>query len=396
MTTPMRSWQVPIALELYDQTPILAKAEREALQQLGWQLRRRRGYDAARPEWTAIARLLEPLDAARAVLHHPDTALHNRSGNDAIGVLLRRCAEEATAYWGWTAEVWVRLIGSDRHAFARPWPNFIDQTVRPYLAAYAYLLCQFSALDRIGPFNRLGLAWRVFGRSTVDAEFERVAATLHGWGYRSARTDPRLRTVLCHALLANRSPYVADLTTEALLALRDDPAIIRSGRGQLHAIHRAVAALGHVAPPTIPARGWRLAVEDTPREWMQWVDRWHDTSTLTPEVRREYRSILAKTGRWLAREHPGVTEPSDWTRELCAAFVARVTNMAVGDFAQRRSGLAKRLGHLLLRARPDTSRLFAHFSAAVRSGAGARTASMPRAHWQRPRASKRYSARSRV
>ena len=347
MTTPMRSWRAPVALEAYDQTPTLTKTERQALQKLGWQLRRRRGYDATRPEWTAVTRLLEPLDAARIVLHHPDTGLHSRSGKDAIGLVLWRCADESTAYWGWTAETWVRLIGSDRHAFAQPWPNFIDQTVRPYLAAYAYLLCRFSALDRIGPFNRLGLAWRVFGRSTVDAEFERVATILNGWGYRSAHTDPRLRTVLCHALLLNRSPYIDDLTTEALLALRDDPAIIRSGRGQLHAIHRAVAALGHVAPPTMPTRGWRLAVEDAPREWMKWVDRWHDTSTLTPEVRREYRSILAKTGRWLAREHPGVTEPSHWSRELCAAFVARVTKMAIGDFAQRRVGLSTRLGRPL-------------------------------------------------
>ena len=33
------------------------------------------------------------------------------SSLDAVGLVLRRCAEEGTAYWGWPAEDWVRLIG---------------------------------------------------------------------------------------------------------------------------------------------------------------------------------------------------------------------------------------------------------------------------------------------
>ena len=65
-----------------------------------------------------------------------------------------------------------------------------------------------------------------------------------------------------------------------------------------------------------------MPVEGAPAEWMAWVDRWFATSTLTPEVRREYRSILAKTGRWLTAEQPNVATPAHWTRETCAAWVA--------------------------------------------------------------------------
>ena len=124
MTTPMRSWRAPVALEAYDQTPTLTKTERQALQKLGWQLRRRRGYDATRPEWTAVIRLLEPLDAARIVLHHPDTGLHSRSGKDAIGLVLWRCADESTAYWG--------LDGGDLGAIDRIGPACLRPAVAEF------------------------------------------------------------------------------------------------------------------------------------------------------------------------------------------------------------------------------------------------------------------------
>ena len=178
----------------FDRSPALSPDEREALASLGWQLRRRRGYDPTLSQWGLIGRLLAPLDAAHVFMHRPDTALHRRSALDAAGLVLSRCAEEDAAYWGWPEEAWVRLIGQDRHAFARPWPDWVDQTARPYVAAYGYLLCGFDALHRLGSFNRLALAWRVFGREAMDHAQERIAAKLEGWGYRSARTDLFIRT----------------------------------------------------------------------------------------------------------------------------------------------------------------------------------------------------------
>ena len=90
-----------------------------------------------------------------------------------------------------------------------------------------------------------------------------------------------------------------------------------------------------------------MPVEGAPVEWMTWVDRWFATSTLTPEARREYRSILAKTGRWLTSDQPHIATPADWTRDTCAAWVARVTRIGIGDYAQRRVGLVGRLGRRL-------------------------------------------------
>jgi hypothetical protein len=178
--------------------------------------------------------------------------------------VLRRCAEEGTTYWGWPEEEWVRLIGEDRSAFGRPWPGWVDQTVRPDVAAYGYLLCGFDAFHRLGSFNRLALAWRVFGRAAVELAQERVLATLEEWGYRSARTDQRMRTVTAQLLLVNRSARLEDLTDEALQHLRGDPRLGRR-HGQFHAVHRAVAGLGFAHPPAIPTRGRQMPVEAHPR-----------------------------------------------------------------------------------------------------------------------------------
>ena len=167
----------------FDRTAALSQSERDALTTLGWQLRRRRSHDAELPEWDVIGRLLAPLDAARSELRdRPDTPLHRRSAKDAVGLVLRRCAEEGTTFWGWSDDAWVKLIGEDRHAFARPWPGWVDQTVRPDVVAYGYLLCGFDAFHRLGSFNRLALAWRVFGHEAVEFAQERVFSKLEEWG----------------------------------------------------------------------------------------------------------------------------------------------------------------------------------------------------------------------
>lgn len=49
--------------------------------------------------------------------------------------------------------------------------------------------------------------------------------------------------------------------------------------------------------------------------------------------------MLAKIGRWLAAEHPEITEPGQWTRQTCASWVATVDRMAVGDFSQWMHGM---------------------------------------------------------
>ena len=332
----------------FDRSPALSAAEREARSALGWDLRRSRCHDADRPEWTVVKRPVAPLDAARLAMRDlPESRFHVRSALDAVGLVLHRCADRGTTFWTWSDDDWVALIGKDRGAFQAPWPDWLDPSVRPCLGSYAYFLCGFDAFHRLGPFNRLALIRRVFGREAVNGAVAEVIGTLTRQGYRSHACDLRTRTVVCELLLRNRSSRLADLTDEALARLRADAGFTAWAGGALHGIHRALAALGYASLPGLPTRGWPMPVEGAPAAWMEAVDRWYGTSTLTPAVRREYRSILSKVGRWMTQEQTGVAAPGDWTRATCAAYVARVDRMLIGDFAQRRSSIEARSGQPL-------------------------------------------------
>lgn len=109
-------------------------------------------------------------------------------------------------------------------------------------------------------------------------------------------------------------------------------------------MQRAVAALGYGDPPQqLTGRRSPRATGGAPK-WAEWVDRWHDTSTLTPRVRGGFRSTLLRVGRWLEAEHPKAADPADWTRQTCPAWIAALDRMKVGDYVQRTTGLSDRLG----------------------------------------------------
>ena len=140
------------------------------------------------------------------------------------------------------------------------------------------------------------------------------------WGYRdSTGVKHRLRGALSQALLLNRSPRLDDLDTAAFAALRAHPATDGHQGSMLVALQRVAAALGYCDPPVRTGYLHAPDIEGADPAWADWIERWHATSTLTPRVRATIRTIMAKTGRWLAAEHPKMTEPGQWTRATCAA-----------------------------------------------------------------------------
>ena len=125
--------------------------------------------------WQAISRLVEPLDAARAALHHGDDPAFRRAGAHAAAIVLQHCADTGRSYWAWTPWDWAGLCGPSAAGRSSP-PGRCRprRTVRPFLVALAYLLGGFTGFHHLGNFNRLHLAGLVFG---ADA----------GRGRRSAR-----------------------------------------------------------------------------------------------------------------------------------------------------------------------------------------------------------------
>jgi integrase len=336
-------------LTRYERRLTLTRTQVTALNALGAEgLRRTRARGAVRDDssWSALATLVRPLDDALATLHHNDSPLHRLAGADAAALVLARCARVERSWWGWTPADWRELIGGDATAFRESitWPA--STTVRPFVIALAYLLAGFDDFHRIGIFDRLYLAGLVFGPDTVAGTLAHVATLLGSWGYRGHDGAGRpLPGAFSQFLLLNRSPLMTDLTTQAFTRLREHPSLLTTHqRHALFGLQRAAAAAGHCDPPVRYGSYHMEELDGMDPAWAQWVERWHTTSTLTPRVRSIVRCIMAKAGRWLAAEHPDITEPAQWDRTICAAWVAAVDRMRVGDYVWRANALGQRTG----------------------------------------------------
>jgi hypothetical protein len=160
----------------------------------------------------------------------------------------------------------------------------------------------------------LRAARKVFGRTAVEQAVEQVVSVLHGWGQRSPQVTARTVSLVCHVLLLNRSPLLADLSEDTLQALRANMSIPYPLRQNVHSLHRALAALRYVSPPPPPARLEPVPAEGVDPAWADWVQRWYDTSTLPASGRKGRLNQMLRMGRWLATEHPDVREPGLDTR----------------------------------------------------------------------------------
>jgi hypothetical protein len=328
----------------WDRRVALLDSEAAALLALRRQgLRRNRAVGVPRRNalhWGALARLTEPLEAAVAGLHHGDDVRFRRAGRQAAAIVLQHCADTGRSWWGWTPWEWARLCGGSAREFVAAQSLPTDSTVRPFVMVLAYLLGGFTDFHHLGMFNRLHLACLIFGGPTVDEAMRCAEEVLDRWGYRISKgTRSRLRGVFSQALLLNRSPRLDDLDTAAFAALRAHPATDGHQGSMLYAQQRVVAAKGYCDPPVRTGYLQPAGIEGANPVWAAWIQRWHATSTLTPRVRATIRTIMAKAGRWLAVEHPEITEPGQWSRATCAtcaAWVAAVDWMSVGDWTQRR------------------------------------------------------------
>ncbi len=345
---PARPWS--LGAGGYDRSAALTTAEQNALEALGWELRRwpRRWRDPGQGEWPVLRRLVLPLAAARDHLEVPEeNDFQRRSAADAVALVLRGCATRRASFWAWDGAAWAEILGPTRTAFQALYPGWADSSARTYAIALACLF-GFTELSLLGNVGRAAVARKVFGGARVDDATGRVTSVLHGWGQRSPQVTARTESLVCHALLLNRSPLLEDLSADVLQGLRANTAIPYSLRQNVHSLHRALAALGLTSPPPPPARLAPPPVEGVAPAWAGWVQRWHGTSPLPPRGRKGRRSQMLRMGRWLAAEHPGVQEPGQWTRELCAAWVAAVGRLRIGDYIQAGDSLQGRLGDPLM------------------------------------------------
>lgn len=282
-------WRWPINPAAYDCAPTLTARETTALATLGEAVRGwRRPTRAVRGQWRQLDRLLRPLADACAVL----TAGNRRqrgSANAAVAAVLRICAQDGTAFWGWPASTWVRVLGPTQAAFRAAHPRWVDRQARHYLIGLPYVLRCVTDLRPLGNYKRVALAAKIFGPERVRQAVERLDGVLRGWGYQDPKAGRAFPRIVCEALLLNGSPRLTDLTVPFLDALRTT-ATAESHAG-LFQVQRALAALGLLPAPTPAAPPPQRAAGVDPA-WADWVQRWAATTTLAPATRRHTRLCL--------------------------------------------------------------------------------------------------------
>lgn len=321
-------WAWPVDLSAYDARGELSVPETEALDEAVGGLDSRDRY-RVREALKGLNRLLAPLDDAFETMD----ANPNIRGL-ARNSLLREMHRRGSAYWAWDRDEWLRTLKGDNPGSGpgKPW-------VRRQMMAAAYLLCGYDDLLAVGQFLPVGFAAKVFGPDLLDAASERVREELVAWGCGSLPLGEELDKVIARVLLANRSPYLEDLTTEKLRdALERHVAPYR--KNVLVTVSRALAHQGLIAAPVFPQKRASPRHEDEgladgcPEEWASWCERWRDTCTLAEVTRRARYGHLIQAGRWLARNHPDVTSPEQWTRSLAAEYVAAAQRLTIGEWSE--------------------------------------------------------------
>ena len=260
-----------------------------------------------------------PLVRAAESLEVVDDWFHRRSARDAVAVLLQGCATHGASFWAWDAVTWTDVLGTSGNAFLTTYPRWARTSARSYAIALAYLF-GFIELHFLGNVGRGAVARKVFGRAAVDQAVEQVTSVLHGWGASGPRRSPH-------------GPRAWSATRCCSIAVRCWPICPRTCCGGCERTCRfrtrcartstactGLAALGHVRPPRPPARLTLAPAQGVDPLWADWVQRWHDTSTLPVSGRKGRRNQMLRMGRWLAAEHPDIREPSQWTQELCAVW----------------------------------------------------------------------------
>ncbi|HJW74117.1 MAG TPA: tyrosine-type recombinase/integrase [Thermoleophilia bacterium] len=248
-------------------------------------------------------------------------------------MLVRECWQADKSFWAWSDKEWIVVLGGHSLAFRDRNNPRVSQSVRIEIAAVAYLHGWFRNVLALGQFKRIALAQRVFGRVALETARKQVVEPLGQWGYAAGTA---LLSALCEALLRNESPLLEHLSAEVLDRVRRDSA--PSKRSLYFQIGKALAARRLLDEPLSIAHSPRDIVRDdlsvgVAAEWSQWIERWMRTSTL--ESRDHLRLHLYKAGRWLGVHHVDVVSAAQWTRELCAEYVAAATRMRVGDFTVR-------------------------------------------------------------
>jgi integrase len=313
-------WKWPINLRRYDRSKVLTSAERKILTNYAEAYRFCR-YGRTMDFGRTLNRLIKPLNDT-----FDYTGIKTNHRRYTLFYFLREMERRGRPFWGWSADEWIETIGARLQA-------------KQHVVAIAYLLCGFSDLHCLDGDHVVYtcLARKVFGQAHMERLTKRVRGLLAEWGYSGRGTTTQVMRTVFECLLYVRSPHLKDIT------LNDLKAVIgrrraRCGSYCAFAISRVLTKLGSFPEPMEIERPFIVKAElptvtdGVPPEWARLCRRWFDTATYSLKNRRKSYYFLLNIGRWLAKTHPNVKSPADWTRELAAEAVGVTCGWRAGDW----------------------------------------------------------------
>lgn len=237
-----------------------------------------------------------------------------------IAWLLREMHATGTPCWCWPQVRWQTLCREVREG-------------RPLMAAFAWHLAGFHEPLSLPDIRKPALyASAIFGQAIYHQELHRLTNTLTSLGYAPTSQKNHISGILATLMIKNRDPRLETFTPELLWQVQSGT---KAGTSRfVGRVSHGLAALGIISAPVRMrnyTQWYEKPVEEIDPAWVHWCRRWRATSVLRPRTRENQYSFILRCGLWLAKEHPQVREPADWSMETCASFIAAVGRMNVDE-----------------------------------------------------------------
>lgn len=237
-----------------------------------------------------------------------------------IAGLLREMHASGTPCWCWSQERWLTLCRKVREG-------------RPLMAAFAWHLAGFHDPLSLADIRKPALyAAAIFGQTVYHHELHRLTDTLTSLGYAPKSQKNHISGILATLMIINGDPRLETFTPELLWQAQNS--IDKATSRYVGRVSHGLATLGILSAPMRMrnyTKWYEKPVEGIDPAWVHWCRRWRETSVLRPRTRESQYSFILRCGLWLARVHPEVREPADWTMETCASFIAAVGRMNVDE-----------------------------------------------------------------
>lgn len=310
-------WQSPIDVSKYNRSPYLTNSEKEELTIV---LNKKSTW--FKKSYLILDRLLKPLHDCLNYINVDKT-----DKSKTVRWIFLEMEKRQTSFWAWTSEEWHEIIKHEPFEYK-------GTTTRIPILLIAYFLGKNFEYLPLKINHHKNLAIKIFGKNIVKNNIDTLCKEYINMGYGKGLTKSMIPNTFCFILLTNRSPLIKDITIEALNKCRKntDSEIVSMNIVQ---ISRVLTNLEIISKPLEIVSKYRKSFDDTIEgiapEWVEWCQRWLNTSTLVARKKIYYENL--KIGRWLAQNYPEIVTPEQWNRDIAIKFIAAVDKWTIGQWA---------------------------------------------------------------